>query len=206
MRSIRKDFGDLFDWSQWPDALGYEESAALRLARMPAHFDPVTACARLDLVTVLPDDYLQKVDVSSMAFSLEAREPLLDHRLVEWSLRLPTRWKLRFGVGKYLWRRLADRYLPPQIVHGRKRGFTVPIDRWLRGPLAGWCADRIADPILYETLPIHRDRVEALMKSHLRGERNAHPMLWALALLANFMHETRASRGSSGVSEGSISP
>lgn len=195
MRSIRKDFDDVFDWSQWPGALGYEESAALGFASMPPGLDPVAACTRLDLQTMLPDGYLQKVDLSSMAFSLEAREPLLDYRLVEWSLRLPTRWKLHDGNAKYLWRKLAARYLPKEIVGGRKRGFTVPIDRWLRGPLSDWFRDLIADPVLYETLPLRRAAVEALVQAHMSGRRNAHPLLWALALLSNFLRHSRRPAG-----------
>jgi asparagine synthase (glutamine-hydrolysing) len=194
MRSIRKDFGEVFDWAEWSDALGYEESAAVRLEQMPASLDPVTACARLDLATILPDDYLQKVDLSSMAFSLEAREPLLDYRLVEWSLRLPTSWKLRGGAGKYLWRRLAARYLPPEIIQGPKRGFTVPIDRWLRGPLCEWFMDLISEPLLYETLPLRREALDALVREHMSGRRNAYPLLWALALLSNFLRRTSRTR------------
>lgn len=203
MRSIRKDFDEVFDWLQWPGTLGYEESSAIGFASMPGDLDPLSACTRLDMTTILPDGYLQKVDVSSMAFSLEAREPLLDYRLVEWSLRLPTRWKLRNGTGKYLWRKLAARYLPPEIVGGRKRGFTVPIDRWLRGPLSEWFRDLITEPLLYETLPLRRDAVDDLVHAHMSGTRNAHPLLWALALLASFLRESRSSTKPAGSAEAS---
>ena len=102
---------------------------------------------------------MQKTDLSSMTFALEAREPLLDHALVEWSLKLPLEWKLRGGTSKYLLRRLAHRYLPREIVERPKQGFGVPIDRWLRGPLRAWARERLEERRLYERFPLDRRRV-----------------------------------------------
>ena len=96
---------------------------------------------RLDAIYTLADDYLQKVDVASMAFSLESREPLLDHELVEWAMRLPVKWKLRRGSNKYLLRKLASRYVPRDILDRPKQGFGVPIGEWLRGPLKSWAQE-----------------------------------------------------------------
>ncbi len=75
---------------------------------------------RLDALYTLPDDYLQKVDVASMLFSLESRDPLLDQDLVEWAMKLPLEWKLRGGTSKYLLRKLAYRYVPRQILTDRR--------------------------------------------------------------------------------------
>jgi len=129
------------------------------------------------------------VDLASMAFSLEARDPLLDQELVEWAMKLPLSWKLRRGENKYLLRRLAYRHIPREILDRPKRGFAVPIDRWLRGPLRDWADQRLGDPALYRNLPLDRARVQKLFALHLSGARNVYPLLWAVLMLLDFASE-----------------
>lgn len=86
-----------------------------------------------DLVFWMPGDILTKVDRTSMAVSLEAREPLLDHRLVEFAARLPEGMRVRGSTGKYLLKKSLERYLPHDILYRPKQGFVTPIAEWLRG-------------------------------------------------------------------------
>ena len=93
----------------------------------------------------VPDDLLTKLDRASMAVGLEARVPLLDHRVVEYCWRLPYALKYRGGVSKYLLRRLLEQHLPPNLTRRPKRGFRVPIAAWLRTSLRAWAEDLLAE-------------------------------------------------------------
>ncbi len=136
----------------------------------------------LDTLTYLPDDVLAKVDRASMAVGLEARVPLLDHRVVEFAWRIPLRQKIRGGTGKWLLRRVLHRRVPKALVERPKSGFAVPLDVWLRGPLRDWAEDLLAPRALAEDGLFDPGPIRALWEAHLSGARNGRDPLWAVLM------------------------
>jgi asparagine synthase (glutamine-hydrolysing) len=160
---------------------------------LDAHFDvawaraPHDAISRLqyvDMKTYLPEDILVKVDRASMAHSLEARCPLLDHHVVELAARMPLRFKYRPGEKKLLLKRILSADLGPDFVARRKTGFGPPRDVWLRGQLATHVRERLVD--VNGSLPeeIDRSTVAELVRSYHRGNRDLSRYVWNLLMLS----------------------
>jgi asparagine synthase (glutamine-hydrolysing) len=140
--------------------------------------DDVAWMQYIDTLTYLPDDILTKVDRASMAVALEVRVPLLDHRVVELSWRLPQHLKLRGGVGKWILRQIAYKYVPKRLLERPKMGFAVPIDQWLRGPLKDWAGDLLCSPATNGAGLIDRAPIVAKWREHQAGARNWQHFLW----------------------------
>lgn len=131
-----------------------------------------------DTVTYLPDDILTKVDRASMAFALEARVPLLDHRVAEFSWRLPRSAKIRGGVSKWLLRQVLYRHVPPALVERPKMGFSIPLGDWLRGPLHDWAETLLSERRLREAGLLDVVQVRQCWQDHLSGRHNRQYQLW----------------------------
>lgn len=131
-----------------------------------------------DLHTYLPDDILVKVDRCSMAVSLEAREPLLDHRLIEFAWSLPRDQKMRSGQSKWLLRQVLNRYVPRSLVERPKMGFSVPLAGWLRGPLREWAESLIAPSRIAAEGIFAADELSRLWQEHQSGQANRETVLW----------------------------
>ena len=156
-----------------------EHRLAAQFART-THLPFGSRLMRADLATYLPEDVLTKVDRMSMAHSIESRVPLLDHRLVEFALRLPLHLKIRQGARKYLLKQVAGRLLPPEILNRPKQGFGVPLAVWCRGRLREAFTDVLQSSSVRERGYFDSSEIDRLLEEHLSGRRNHDLRLWQL--------------------------
>jgi asparagine synthase (glutamine-hydrolysing) len=174
--------------SHWKDAKELVAGAEDRPRLADDAFGPEAFRDRIhplmfdDTLAYLPDDILVKVDRTSMSVGLEARVPLLDHRVIELAWRFPLALKQRDGVTKWALREVLDRHLPRELVDRPKTGFGLPIDQWLRGPLRAWAEELLAEPRLRDGM-LEPGPIRQKWREHLEGGRQWHYYLWDVLVL-----------------------
>jgi asparagine synthase (glutamine-hydrolysing) len=172
--------------SHWPSG------QTMRFPQAPVFADLGLRIMYVDTCTYLPDDILVKLDRASMATGLEARAPFLDPRVIQLAWRLPLRLKIRGRTGKWIVRRLLNRYLPPEMINRPKSGFALPLDAWLRGPLRDWAEDLLSPESIRAASYLDPDGVASCWRRHLAGA-SLHRQLWTVLMLQQWLREPKRS-------------
>ncbi len=165
-----------------------------RHAERAATDDPLALIQYLDLKTYLVGDINTKVDRASMAHSLEVREPLMDHPLVEWLATLPSDFKMRGGEGKRLLKKSMEPWLPDDVLYRPKMGFAVPLIRWFRGPLRETVRKAVLGDTLRDTGLFEPRVLEEIVGAHESGRRDYSAPLWTLLMFEAFLRRNAATR------------
>lgn len=158
---------------------------------------PETDCFEHDMMAAsaamyMPDDILVKVDRAAMAHSLEVRVPMLDHRVVELAWRLPLSMKIRDGEGKWPLRQLLYRHVPQALMERPKKGFSIPLADWLRGPLRDW-AEALIDPVRLDREGyLNPEPVQHAWRQHQAGHQDHSARLWCVLSFQAWLQEQRA--------------
>jgi len=179
---------NLYSASLRADLGGYRAIEVFRRhAREAPADDPLALVQYLDLQTYLIGDINTKVDRASMAHSLEVREPLMDHELVEWLATLPSRFKAGGGGSKLLLKKTMEGRLPAEVMHRPKMGFSVPLARWLRGPLRAHMQAVLTGKELADTGMFNPAALKRLADEHLAGTRDHSTPIWTVLMFEAFL-------------------
>lgn len=162
----------LDEFNSWPSELSYQEWMMF-----------------IELIMYMPDDVLVKVDRASMAHGLETRVPLLDHKIVEFSLRLPLSMKIRSGQGKWILRQLVYRHVAKEIIDRPKKGFSVPIANWLRNELKDWAENLLDEGRLQSDGYFNTKLIRAAWTEHKSLKRDHSKRLWAVLMFQAWLHK-----------------
>ncbi|MEL6922652.1 MAG: asparagine synthase (glutamine-hydrolyzing) [Bacteroidota bacterium] len=167
----------------------FAEQHKEQLLRQSNAEDAIFKAQELDMRTYMVDDILTKVDRASMLNSLEARVPLLDHKVAELSFKIPTALKLRGDCQKYIFKKAMAAYLPHEVLHHHKQGFTVPMKMWFRDSLQDYVQDRLGsrNNVLSDYLKM--DKVHKVVQAHRKGMRDLNEKIWSLLFLDAWLQQ-----------------
>jgi len=167
---------------------GYDPSEVVRSRFREAHaFSPLQRAQYADLMTYLPGDILVKVDRAAMANSLETRPPFLDHDFVAWAFSLDTKTKVDGGEGKAILKKGMEAHLPNALLYQPKRGFSIPVSEWLRGPLRDMTLGLTSSARLQDCGLFDMRQIDTWVDQHLRGSRDNWQVLWLLFVFDAFL-------------------
>ena len=183
MRSARKDFKSVYKSINHLEVINsyFKDYNLLKKEK-----DFVNKIMKLDILNTLNDNYLQKTDLSTMAFSLESRSPFLSKKIIEWSLTLPSKYKVSLFSKKIVLKKLAEKYLPQEIIIKKKQGFEIPLKEWLKKDLKDWSLGLIKNKKNYINLNLDQDKIFEIFNLHLSGKRDCHPYLWTILMILKF--------------------
>jgi asparagine synthase (glutamine-hydrolysing) len=154
----------------------------IHLHKMRGH-ERIEKLQYLDVKTYLPCDILQKVDRMSMLVSLEARVPMLDHKLIEFSATIPNNFKIRNGETKYLLKKIAEKYIPKDVIYRPKRGFAIPLSKWIKKEWKDMTIELLLSKKSQERRIFNQLFIEKIVKEHMSGNRDHGGSIWTLMLL-----------------------
>ncbi|HYC28704.1 MAG TPA: asparagine synthase C-terminal domain-containing protein, partial [Chitinophagaceae bacterium] len=157
------------------------------IRKMPAGLTLIEQMQFQDLLQYLPDDILTKVDRASMAVSLEARVPLLDHRIVEMSWQVPQALK----KNKWALRQILYKHVPKQLIERPKMGFGVPIEDWMRGTIKEWTMDTLSEASINKDGLLNYAPIGKKLQEHMSGKRNWQYPLWGLLMFQDWYSNYR---------------
>lgn len=183
--------------SQWKDPSsvmldGFEHYSQIRyFSDQIPNSTLMTKMQYLDLKTYLPDDILTKVDRSSMAVSLEARVPLLDHKLVEFAFSLPEKMRIKNGQSKWILRKVLSDYLPKELIDRPKMGFGIPLGDWLRSDFRDWAEDLLDKRKLDEGGYFSSEKVRQIWSEHVKNTGDFHYQLWPILMFQQWLERQK---------------
>ena len=167
---------------------GYQAIEVFRRHAANSQTDnPLSLVQYLDIKTYLPGDILTKVDRASMAHALEVRVPLLDHQLVEWIAGLPPDMKLKGRVGKYIFKKSLETYLPDDILYRPKMGFAVPLDAWFKGPLKEKVREALLGQSIKQCGLFNQTFIAHMLNQHQSGLKDYSTPIWSLLMFEAFL-------------------
>jgi asparagine synthase (glutamine-hydrolysing) len=165
---------------------GHRSERLISACYLQGGSDPLSGMIAADIGSLLPDDYLVKVDRASMAFGLEVRPPLLDHELLELTARIPSALKIRGSETKWIFKRACGDLLPASLLARKKQGFEAPVDVWLRGPLREFFHDVVLSADSPAAAWLNMDTARWAFDQHCLGRRRLGQTLWSLIVLARW--------------------
>jgi asparagine synthase (glutamine-hydrolysing) len=161
----------------------YDSADFIKKITEQNHRGIVDTTLMVDVLTYLPNDLLVKVDIATMAVSLEGRSPLLDHKLMEFAARLPENLKLKGRENKYLLKKVASRLVPQSVIYRQKMGFAVPISHWFRGEMSGFVENVLLSETAVKRNLFSAVHIKNLIEEHKADKQDNSWKLWALLML-----------------------